>query len=84
MAGAVQTFATMCPMNCHPTLCGMLSCAFLAPSASLELSFLLSSFCAFRPRPVGAGNGRAAYRRTRDQALQAKAGDRRALRPSRH
>ena len=24
MAGAVQTFATMCPMNCHPTLCGML------------------------------------------------------------
>jgi hypothetical protein len=24
MAGAVQNFATMCPMNCHPTLCGML------------------------------------------------------------
>ena len=24
MAGAVQTFTTMCPMNCHPTLCGML------------------------------------------------------------
>ena len=24
MTGAVQTFATMCPMNCHPTLCGML------------------------------------------------------------
>jgi anaerobic selenocysteine-containing dehydrogenase len=24
MAGAVRTTATMCPMNCHPTLCGML------------------------------------------------------------
>jgi anaerobic selenocysteine-containing dehydrogenase len=24
MAGPIQTFATMCPMNCHPTLCGML------------------------------------------------------------
>ena len=24
MAGAMQTIATMCPMNCHPTLCGML------------------------------------------------------------
>jgi hypothetical protein len=24
MAGALRTIATMCPMNCHPTLCGML------------------------------------------------------------
>ncbi len=24
MAGPDRTFATMCPMNCHPTLCGML------------------------------------------------------------
>ncbi|HEU0155801.1 MAG TPA: molybdopterin-dependent oxidoreductase [Stellaceae bacterium] len=24
MTGPTQTFATMCPMNCHPTLCGML------------------------------------------------------------
>jgi anaerobic selenocysteine-containing dehydrogenase len=24
MAGPVKTVATMCPMNCHPTLCGML------------------------------------------------------------
>ncbi|MBV9377014.1 MAG: molybdopterin-dependent oxidoreductase, partial [Alphaproteobacteria bacterium] len=24
MAGPVRTIATMCPMNCHPTLCGML------------------------------------------------------------
>lgn len=24
MAGATQTMRTMCPMNCHPTLCGML------------------------------------------------------------
>jgi anaerobic selenocysteine-containing dehydrogenase len=24
MAGAMRTIATMCPMNCHPTLCGML------------------------------------------------------------
>ena len=24
MAGATGVFRTMCPMNCHPTLCGML------------------------------------------------------------
>jgi len=24
MTGALRTIATMCPMNCHPTLCGML------------------------------------------------------------
>ena len=24
MSGAIQTIPTMCPMNCHPTLCGML------------------------------------------------------------
>jgi anaerobic selenocysteine-containing dehydrogenase len=24
MAGPIGTYATMCPMNCHPTLCGML------------------------------------------------------------
>src|SRR5271163_1582685 len=24
MAGRTQTISTMCPMNCHPTLCGML------------------------------------------------------------
>lgn len=23
MSGSVETFTTMCPMNCHPTLCGM-------------------------------------------------------------
>ena len=25
MASTTQTFPTMCPMNCHPTLCGMLA-----------------------------------------------------------
>jgi hypothetical protein len=24
MAGPIRTIPTMCPMNCHPTLCGML------------------------------------------------------------
>src|SRR5215831_12890657 len=24
MAGSIRTIRTMCPMNCHPTLCGML------------------------------------------------------------
>jgi anaerobic selenocysteine-containing dehydrogenase len=24
MSGSIQTIPTMCPMNCHPTLCGML------------------------------------------------------------